>query len=169
MSIMRIQSIPTEKINPAPYNPRQDLQPGDPLYEKIRRSIEEFDLVEPLVWNQRSGNLVGGHQRLKILKRQGLKEVQCTVVDLSPERERILNLALNKAVGDWDEESLAQVFAELNTLPDIDLSISGFDDVEISDLLAEPDFIPVSEETQPRLDERKKATCPECGYEFRPW
>lgn len=169
MSIMKIQTIPIEKIKPAAYNPRQDLQPGDPLYEKIRRSIEEFDLVEPLVWNERTGNLVGGHQRLKILKSQGLKEVQCTVVDLPPERERILNLALNKAVGDWDGEKLTQVFAELNTLPSLEMIVTGFSEAEICDLLAEPDFIPVSEETQPRLDERKKATCPECGYEFRPW
>lgn len=48
----------------------------------------EFDLVEPLVWNKRTGNLVGGHQRLKILKEQGRTEVEVSVVDLSPIKEK---------------------------------------------------------------------------------
>jgi len=65
---MEIIKIPITKINPAPYNQRLDLQPGDVEYEKIKRSITEFDLVEPLVWNKQTGNLVGGHQRLKVLK-----------------------------------------------------------------------------------------------------
>ena len=49
-----------EDINPAKYNPRLDLQPGDSEYEKIKRSIQEFGLVETLVWNKGTGNLVGG-------------------------------------------------------------------------------------------------------------
>lgn len=55
-------------VRHAPYNPRLDLKPGDPEYDKLAKVIGEFDLVEPLVWNKRTGNLVGGHQRLKILK-----------------------------------------------------------------------------------------------------
>ena len=59
---MHIQKIPFSKVNPAPYNPRIDLQPEDPEYKKLEKSIEEFGLVQLLVWNKRTGNLVGGHQ-----------------------------------------------------------------------------------------------------------
>lgn len=132
---MNIQPIPVEKINPAAYNPRKDLQPGDAEYEKLKRSIDEFDCVEPLVWNQRTGNLVGGHQRLKVLIAQGAKEVDCSVVDLESERERALNLALNKIAGDWDKAKLARLLDELAALPDFDVGLTGFDTAEISELM----------------------------------
>ena len=60
---MNIQKISVEKLNPAVYNPRKDLKPGDKEYEKLKRSIEEFGYVEPVIWNQKTGNVVGGHQR----------------------------------------------------------------------------------------------------------
>ena len=63
-----VRTIPISRINPAPYNPRLDLQPGDPDYEKLKRSLDTFGCVEPLVWNQRTGHLVGGHQRFKVLQ-----------------------------------------------------------------------------------------------------
>jgi len=97
--MLNIRKIPISKIKPAAYNPRKSLLPGDPEYEKLLKSIDEFDCVEPLVWNRRSGNLVGGHQRLKILAARGDTEVMCSVVDLSPEREKALNLALNRISG----------------------------------------------------------------------
>ncbi|HEM2242632.1 TPA: ParB N-terminal domain-containing protein, partial [Listeria monocytogenes] len=64
---MNIQEIEVSKINPAAYNPRIDLMPGDLEYEKLKKSIEEFGYIDPLIWNERTGNLVGGHQRYKIL------------------------------------------------------------------------------------------------------
>lgn len=133
---MRIETLPVSRINPAPYNPRVDLRPGDPEYEKIARSIGEFGCVEPLVWNERSGALVGGHQRLKVLLARGAAEVTVSVVDLDPNREKALNLALNKAVGAWDEPRLAALLDELTRLPDFDLSITGFDAPEADELIA---------------------------------
>jgi hypothetical protein len=65
--ILNIQKIRAELLNPAAYNPRKDLKPGDKEYEKLRRSIEEFGYVEPVIWNKTTGNIVGGHQRLKVL------------------------------------------------------------------------------------------------------
>ena len=109
---MKIQKVKIDQINPAAYNPRLDLKPGDPDYEKLRKSIETFGYVEPLVWNSRTGNLVSGHQRLKILIEQGAEEVEVSVVDLGPEQEKILNLALNKIRGDWDNEKLGQLLDE---------------------------------------------------------
>lgn len=133
---LRIESIPVSKVNPAPYNPRLDLQPGDPEYQKLKRSIDEFGLVEPLVWNRRTGNLVGGHQRFKILRERGVDRVDVSVVDLSPEREKALNLALNKIAGAWDPGKLADLLNELVELPDFDMALTGFDGPEIEELLA---------------------------------
>lgn len=134
---MEIRKVPVGQINPAPYNPRVDLKPGDPDYEKLKGSIETFGYVEPLVWNERTRTLVSGHQRLKILAAQGATAVDVSVVDLSVEREKALNLALNKIQGAWDNERLANLVNELSTIPDFDLTITGFDMPEISQLLDE--------------------------------
>ncbi len=133
---MEIKRIPVEQINPAPYNPRKDLKPGDPEYEKLRRSIQEFGFVEPLVWNKRTGNLVGGHQRLKVLIEQGVREVEVSVVDLDDQRERALNIALNKISGDWDNEKLKDLLEELDT-GDFDIELTGFTEAEIEDLMTQ--------------------------------
>jgi ParB-like chromosome segregation protein Spo0J len=85
---MDILKIPTEKLKPSKYNPRKDLKPGDPEYEKLRRSIEEFGYVEPVIWNKRTGNIVGGHQRYKVLTALGYKEIDCVVLDLDEQREK---------------------------------------------------------------------------------
>ncbi len=132
---MRIKKIKIEQINPAAYNPRVDLKPGDTEYEKLKNSIANFGCVEPLVWNKRTGNLVGGHQRLKILVEQGFAEVEVSVVDLSLEKEKALNLALNKISGDWDDEKLALLLDELNKTKDLDVTLTGFDLSEISQIL----------------------------------
>jgi DNA modification methylase len=132
---MHIESIPIERINPAAYNPRIDLQPGDPDYDRLQRSMDEFGFVEPLVWNRRTGNLVGGHQRLKILAARGVGCVDVSVVDLPPEREQALNVALNKIGGDWDERKLADLLTGLAQIPDFDVSLTGFDATEITNLL----------------------------------
>lgn len=132
---MNIQKVLVSQINPAPYNPRQDLQPGDQEYEKLKNSIENFGYVEPLVWNQRTGTLVSGHQRLKVLIAQGLREVDVSVVDLNIEKEKALNLALNKIRGDWDEDKLGKLISDLSTVPDFDMNLTGFDAPEVSGLL----------------------------------
>ncbi len=133
---MDIQTLEITKINPAPYNPRKDLQPGDVEYEKLKKSITEFDMVEPLVWNKRSGNLVGGHQRLKILKAMDIKSVEVSVVDLSETKEKALNLALNKISGEWDFLALKDLLQELDTGA-FDIEITGFDLKEIEDLMTQ--------------------------------
>ncbi|QYU68105.1 ParB N-terminal domain-containing protein [Leptolyngbya sp. 15MV] len=132
-----VQLIPIERINPAPYNPRVDLKPGDPAYDKLVKSIAEFGLVEPLVWNQRSGPLVGGHQRLKILRDRGDEMVPVVVVDLSSQKERALNLALNKIQGDWDDTRLAEVLQHLMLTPHLDWDLTGFEFDEAKDIIAE--------------------------------
>jgi len=132
---MEILKIQVESINPAPYNPRVDLKPGDEEYEKLKKSITTFGYVEPLVWNKRTGTLVSGHQRFKVLKEEGFKEVEVSVVDLPIEKEKALNLALNRIRGDWDERSLASLLEDLQKIPDFDIGLTGFDLPEVSTIL----------------------------------
>ncbi|QGG47336.1 DNA modification methylase [Heliorestis convoluta] len=133
MDAMTIRKVPVKNLKPAKYNPRQDLKPGDPAYEKLKRSISEFGYVEPIIWNEKTGHIVGGHQRYKVLVAEGYTEVECVVVNLSPEREKALNVALNKVTGDWEYEALADLLKELDE-QDFDVTLTGFDAAEIDDL-----------------------------------
>jgi DNA modification methylase len=131
---MLIEKIPAAKLNPAAYNPRKDLKPGDKEYEKLKRSIAEFGYVEPIIWNKTTGNVVGGHQRLKVLLDLGQTDIDCVVVELDDKREKALNLALNKIQGDWDEAKLASLMAEFDAST-FDVSLTGFDADEVDALL----------------------------------
>ena len=94
LGVMEIRKVPVKDLKPAKYNPRKDLQPGDPEFEKLKRSVEEFGYVEPILWNQRTGVVVGGHQRLKVLQNLGYTEVDCVILDLDEQKEKALNLSL---------------------------------------------------------------------------
>ena len=100
---MEIITKKLDELIPADYNPRKDLQPGDPEYEKLKRSIQEFGYVEPVIWNKQTGHIIGGHQRWKVLRDLGITELDCVVVDFDIEKEKALNVALNKISGDWDK------------------------------------------------------------------
>nr|DAP89896.1 MAG TPA: adenine specific DNA methyltransferase [Bacteriophage sp.] len=131
---MIIEKKNTADLLPADYNPRKDLKPGDAEYEKLKRSIEQFGYVEPVIWNKTSGRVVGGHQRLKVLIDMGMTEVDCVVVELSEDKEKALNIALNKISGEWDKDKLALLIADLQGA-DFDVSLTGFDPAELDDLL----------------------------------
>ena len=131
---MEIRKIPAARLNPAAYNPRVDLKPGDKEYEKLKRSINEFGYVEPVIWNRQTGNVVGGHQRLKVLLDMGQTEIDCVVVDLDLSHEKALNIALNKIQGDWDEDKLAAIMADFDAEA-FDVSLTGFDAGEVDALL----------------------------------
>ena len=138
---MKIEKVLIKDINPAVYNPRVDLQPGDVAYEQLCKSMDTFGCVQPLVFNQRTGNLVGGHQRLKVLKGKGYKAVEVVIVDLDLEKEKTLNLALNKIQGDWDEDKLKDIFLDLTVLPDFELELTGFNLEEVNLLLDQGEVI----------------------------
>ena len=123
----------TADLLPADYNPRKDLKPGDAEYEKLKRSIGQFGYVEPVIWNKTTGRVVGGHQRLKVLMDMGMTEVDCVVVEMDEDKEKALNIALNKISGDWDKDKLALLIADLQGA-DFDVSITGFEPAEIDDL-----------------------------------
>ena len=130
---MLIEKIKTKQLIPAEYNPRKDLKPGDPEYEKLKRSLEEFGYVEPVIWNKTTGKVIGGHQRLKVLLSMGMDEIECVVVEMDEQKEKALNIALNKISGDWDKDKLALLITDLNA-SDFDVSLTGFDPGELEDL-----------------------------------
>jgi len=130
---MQIEKKAVGDLKAAAYNPRKDLKPGDAEYEKLKRSIQEFGYVEPVIWNKRTGNVVGGHQRLKVLKDLGHTEVDCVVVDLDENKEKALNIALNKISGEWDTDLLASLLKDLDT-QGYDITFTGFDLAEAQEL-----------------------------------
>lgn len=127
---MQIERKRISDLNRATYNPRIDLIPGDPEYENLRRSINTYGMLIPVIWNKQTNNVVGGHQRLTVLENEGETEVDVSVVDLDPMQERQLNVALNKIEGGWDEEKLGALLAELGD----DATLTGFNQQEIDSL-----------------------------------
>ena len=89
---MLIEKRNAMELLPADYNPRKDLKPGDPEYDKLKRSMEQFGYVEPVIWNKVTGHIIGGHQRLKVLIDMDINEIECVVVEMEEEKEKALNI-----------------------------------------------------------------------------
>lgn len=123
-----------DELKKAEYNPRKELTPEDKEYQKIKNSIEEFGYVEPIIINK-DKTIIGGHQRLNVLKDLGYTEVECIEVYLDKTKEKALNIALNKITGEWDYSKLGDLLLELDA-ENFDLELTGFDNNEIEDLLA---------------------------------
>lgn len=130
---MKIEKLKTKNLIPADYNPRKDLKAGDPEYDKLKQSIQEFGYVEPIIWNKTTGRVVGGHQRLKVLLDMGVTEVDCVVIEMDEDKEKALNVALNKISGDWDKDKLMLLITDLQGV-DFDVSLTGFDAAELDEL-----------------------------------
>ncbi|MCI8641017.1 MAG: DNA modification methylase [Clostridia bacterium] len=130
---MNIQKISIEKLKPAEYNPRKDLKPEDEEYQKIKKSLVEFGYVAPVIVNV-DMTVIGGHQRLKVLKELGYTEIECNIVDLEKDKEKALNIALNKITGEWDNTKLEELLAELKEA-DIDMNMTGFSFDEVDSML----------------------------------
>lgn len=131
---MQIEKMKLSDLRPAAYNPRIDLEPGMEEFEKLKASIQEFGFVDPPIFNKKTGNLVGGHQRVAVAQYIGAyDEIEVSIVDLSFEKERALNIALNKISGQWDNDKLTSILAELDTSS---LELTGFSSFEIENLLS---------------------------------
>jgi ParB-like chromosome segregation protein Spo0J len=170
--------VKLDDLVPAEYNPREIKSEN---FEALKASLREFGLVEPLIKNPNTGNMVGGHQRLRALKElreEGAwsDDVEVALVPLSPEREKILNAVLNnkhtqgeftKSVSDLLDEvsSGADVSALLEDLRLDEVRLDFIDEVDLSDVSGD-DFEPKPDMEPPRLDKKKPVTCPECGHEF---
>ena len=119
---MKIEKIKINKLKPAEYNPRQISKKQ---YKELKQSIEKFGLVDPIIINENGYIVIGGHQRLKICKELKYKEVGCVILNLSKEKERELNIRLNKNTGEFDFDLLANQF-EIEELTDW-----GFKEIEL--------------------------------------
>ncbi|ADH98310.1 site-specific DNA-methyltransferase [Salisediminibacterium selenitireducens] len=132
---MDFQKLAIEELIPAGYNPRKQLKPGDPEFEKIKTSIETFGYVDPVIVNA-DHTVIGGHQRLTVLKTLGYDEIDCVVIDIDKTKEKALNIALNKISGEWNKDLLVELIEDLQST-DIDIGITGFDPPEIDQLFNE--------------------------------
>ena len=121
-----------DELHPDPANPRQI---DERELEALTRSLDRFGFVEPVLVRTADSVVIGGHQRLVAARRLGLTKVPVIHLDLPPDQARLLNLALNRISGNWDESLLARLLAELQAGVDVDLSLSGFGEDEIRDLL----------------------------------
>lgn len=130
---MEIRKIEIEKLKPAAYNPRKDLKPEDEEYQKIKKSLTEYGCVEPIIINS-DMTVIGGHQRLKVLKELKYKEIECVILNLDKSKEKALNIALNKISGEWDNHKLEELLDELNRT-DINMDITGFSFDEVDEML----------------------------------
>lgn len=132
---MEWKVLPIGQLKPAAYNPRKQLKPGDKEYEKIKNSIQEFGYVEPIIVNY-DMTVIGGHQRLNVLKDLGYEEVQCVVVHIEDEHKvKALNIALNKITGAWNEQLLADLIVDLQSV-DFNVDLTGFEAPEVEQLFS---------------------------------
>jgi len=132
LALLTVEQVPIDELRPDPANPRRI---GEDELDALERSIRQFGFVAPVLARREDSTVIGGHQRLVAARRLGLTTVPVTFLDLSIEQARLLNLALNKISGSWDDALLARLLADLQSSPEVDLSLSGFGEDEIKDLL----------------------------------
>ena len=173
---MIIEKKQIADLIPAPYNPRQSTAKQE---KHLKESLEKFGLVEPIIFNKQTGYIVGGHFRVRELKKLGIKEIECVIVDLNEDDEKELNIRLNANTGSWDWDTLANDW-EVVDLEDWGLNIPKFDPVDIDfdpNVTPETNYSDVTKE-QIRAEAEKLASqmlrnhkeidvmCPKCGNEF---
>jgi ParB-like chromosome segregation protein Spo0J len=123
---MIIEKKKIADLIPAPYNPRQSTAKQE---KHLKESLEKFGLVEPIIFNKQTGYIVGGHFRVRELKKLGIKEIECVIVDLNEADEKELNIRLNANTGSWDWDTLANDW-DVVDLEAWGLEIPQFDTVE---------------------------------------
>ena len=164
---MKLEKIELNKLKMAEYNPRKELTEKDPEYTKIKNSINEFGYISPIIANS-DMTVISGHQRLKVLKDLGYTEIECIIVDFDKNKEKMLNVALNKISRERKYQKLETLFNELAT-NNMDLSIMGFDEKEINKLIKETEET-MNDNEEINLeefnDEKFQCKCPKCGFVF---
>lgn len=125
---MKTELVKIENLNSAKYNPRKTLESKSKQYEGLKKSLSKFGTVVPVIVNKKTNTVVGGHQRINVLKELGFKEVEAVIVDLDETEEKQLNIALNKIEGRWDYQKLDEL---LGSMSDKELEFTGFIDDNI--------------------------------------
>ena len=129
---LNMEERPLSDLHPAEYNPRVALAPEDEEYKRIKRSIETYGHVDPIIINS-DGTIIGGHQRYNVLLDLGYDTAHVVIVDLDKNAEKALNVALNKISGEWDDEKLCDLLQDLD-LSGYDFSLTGFTRSELDGL-----------------------------------
>jgi len=162
MSAMQWKTLSVNELRPAAYNPRKKLKAGDKEYEKIKNSILEFGYVEPIIVNY-DMTVIGGHQRLTVLKDLGYTEVQCVEVHIEDENKvKALNIALNKITGAWNEQLLADLIVDLQTA-NFNTDFTGFEAPEIEQLFSKVHNKEIKEDDFDVEAELQKPTMSQAG------
>ena len=162
MSAMQWKTLSVDELRPAAYNPRKKLKAGDKEYEKIKNSILEFGYVEPIIVNY-DMTVIGGHQRLTVLKDLGYTEVQCVEVHIEDENKvKALNIALNKITGAWNEQLLADLIVDLQTA-NFNTDFTGFEAPEIEQLFSKVHNKEIKEDDFDVEAELQKPTMSQAG------
>ncbi len=130
---LQIEHVAPHTLLPHPRNPRTI---SSAQMAALERSITQFGMVDPVVVRKADRTVIGGHQRLEAARTLGLKTMPAVFLDLSQEQASLLNIALNKIAGDWDLERLGEILSELRDLPDVDVTLTGFDSQELEELFA---------------------------------
>lgn len=122
------KTIPLADIVECPYNPRVAIERDTPEYDALRRSLEQHEVVEPLVVNIHNMRCVGGNQRLAVMRDMGITEALCSIIDQPDEvQEKKLCLALNRIDGRWDTDKLGDLLRDDDVLE----WETGFDEAEV--------------------------------------
>lgn len=130
---MRMEKRKLKELNPAAYNPRKPLKPGDPEYEKLAVSIEKHGYIDPIVINE-DGTIIGGHQRRTVMLDLGYEEAEVVIVDIPDKDDEIAaNIALNQIDGAWDNEKLIGLLIQLEG-SGYDTMAAGFNSSDLSEL-----------------------------------
>ena len=122
---LTVAEVPIDDLHPDPANPRRI---GEDELDALERSLRQFGFVQPVLARRDDQTVIGCHQRLVAARRLGLTSVPVTWLDVSVEQARLLWLALNKISGSWDDAILARLLADLQATPDLDLTLSGFEE-----------------------------------------
>lgn len=128
---MEIKTLDISVLKEAEYNPRVKLTDDDEEFQSLKSSLSTFGYVELIIVNS-DNTVIGGHQRLNALKQLGYKTVDCVVVDLDKDEEKVLNIALNKIDGKWDYGVLCEI---LSNMDQSSLNLTGFSASQISDII----------------------------------
>ena len=140
--------VPISNLWFAKHNPKKI---SDREMESLKRSIQRFGFVDPVVANRRQGNgwperarvIVGGHQSVRAARDLGHEVVPVVYVDLPLDDEKLLNLALNKIAGEFDLQKLAEMLRGLRTAG-ADLEASGFSQRDITRQITEAEREPAA-------------------------
>jgi ParB-like chromosome segregation protein Spo0J len=147
-----LQSKNIKDLKKHPKNPRRLTKSQ---FDQIKKSIDKFGLIDKPVVNT-DGTIIGGHQRIEVLKKQGIKEIECWVPDDEITERDIeeLNIRLNRNSADWDWDILANEFE----VPD--LLQWGFTTTDMEIVQK------IEEKEDPDKKEKKKKECPNCGHQL---